>query len=325
MELEVATALDGGVTRRTVLGVAAGLVASAALGGGAAAQQASPAAGTRIVETIHGPIEVPANPQRVVTINYIVSIAAAELGVIPVGVTRWVPELPAGFPDLSKVARIENESYELDIEAVIALQPDLILGADVLTVADQGVPYEQLSRIAPTAIFEWTSGGANWEAQAVGCANALGKTAEFEALRAAYEEKTAAIKTTYADLLAALTVDFVDANENEWYLHGPASTHCKVAIEAGISLGAGAEQEETFTGFSFERLDMLAGTGALVLRADLEPSSVEILSELPTFTALPAVAAGRVLPSTYFYVASYAQCDALLTELEGGLKTLSGA
>lgn len=324
LEPPVETTQINGLTRRKVISGASGLVAVASFGGRrASAQQASPAAtGTRIVDTIHGPVEIPANPQRIVTITYIAAIAVAELGLMPIGVPAWTPDLPPGFPNLSAIAKIENEGYELDLEAVAALKPDLILGADFLDPADQGVPYEQLARIAPTALSEWTSGGANWEVQAVGCAEALGKTAEFDVLRAKYDEKTAEIKKTYASLLSTLTIDFIDAGDSEWYLHGPASTHCKVAIEAGIMLGAGATQEETFTGYSFEQLNMLADTGALVVRGGAFPS-IDILRALPTFTALPSVSSGRVVSSGYFYVSSYAQCDALLTELEDGLKSLS--
>jgi iron complex transport system substrate-binding protein len=313
------------LNRRNAIAGAAGLAALTALGGERAlAQEASPEpSGPRIVETIYGPVEVPANPQRVVALTYISSIAAAELGVVPIGVTRWVPSLPAGFPDLSKAAIIENEAYELDLEAVLALKPDLILGSDVLAEADRSTPYEQLSRIAPTALFEWISGGANWTVEAAGCGEALGKSKEFEALRETYEEKAAAIKETYAETLASLTVDFVDAGDSQWFLHGPASTHCKAAIDAGITLGAGADQAETFLGSSFEELSELAETGAIVLWG--EGATRETLEALPTFNSLPAVLAGRVLSTNYFYVASYAQSNALLADLEAGLKVLSGA
>jgi len=311
------------LTRRQVIGGTASLLGLTSIGGHrVAAHQASPTtSSTRIVETIHGPVEVPAHPQRIVAITYIASIAVVELGTMPVGITRWVPDLPPDFPELSDVAIIENEAYELDIEAIIALQPDLILGADVVEVADQGTPYEVLSRIAPTALFEWTSGGANWEVQAAGCAEALGRTAEFAALRDAYEEEAMRIKTSYADLLADLTVDFIDAGDSEWYLHGPASTHCKVAIDAGVHLGAGADQEETFTGFSFEQLNMLVDTGALVARGGAI-SSLDALYAIPTFASLPAVRANHVMASDYFYTASYAQSNALLSELESGLQAL---
>lgn len=324
-ESPVKTSLTSGLTRRKVISGTASLVTLASFGGrSASARQASPtAAGTRTIETIHGPVEIPANPQRVVAITYIAAIAVAELGLMPTGVTRWIPDLPPSFPDLSEITMIENEAYELDLEAVAALKPDLIIGADALVAANQNVPYDQLTRIAPTALFEWGSGGSNWEVQAAGCAEALGKTAEFAALRAAYDEKAAEIKTAYADVLSAMTVDFIDAGDSEWFLHGPASTHCKVAIEAGVSLGAGANQEETFTGFSFEQLNMLEDTGALITRGGALPS-LDTLNALPNFQALPAVAGGRVLSSGYFYVASYAQANALLIELEGGLKALTG-
>jgi iron complex transport system substrate-binding protein len=324
-ESPVKTSQINGLTRRKVISGTAGLVTLTSFGGprAAAKQASSTASGTRIIDTIYGPVEIPAKPQRVVAITYIAAIAVAELGLMPAGVTRWVPDLPPSFPDLSAIAKIENEAYELDLEAVAALKPDLIIGADALAASDRNVPYDQLTRIAPTALFEWGSGGSNWEVQAAGCAEALGKTAEFAELRAAYDKNATEIKTAYVEVLSALTVDFIDAGDSEWYLHGPASTHCKVAIEAGVSLGAGANQEETFTGFSFEQLNMLEGTDALITRGGALPS-LDTLNALPNFKTLPAVSGGRVLSSGYFYVASYAQANALLAELEGGLKTLSG-
>ena len=314
------TMSQAGLTRRTV---AAGLAGLIALGVRRAdARQATPAAsGTRPVNTVHGVVEVPTNPRRVVALTYISSIAAAELGVMPVGVTRWIPELPPGFPDMADIAKVENTSYDLDIEAIIALEPDLILGSDVLDPADQQLPYEHLSRIAPTALFEWVGGGANWAVEAAGCAQALGKDDQFAELRAAYDQKAEQIKKTYAEELTALTFDFLDAGESEWYLHGPASTHCKVAIDAGVTLGAGAALADAFTGYSFEQLNVLTDTGALMVRAEPDPS-LAILRTLPTFTTLPAVAADHVLTTDYFYVASYAQCNALLEDLEAGLGSL---
>lgn len=312
---------QAGLTRRTVAVGLAGLV-GLGVSRADARQATPPASGTRSVETIHGAVDVPINPQRVVALTYISSIAAAELGVMPVGVTRWIPELPPGFPDMASVAKIENTSYDLDIEAIIALEPDLILGSDVLDSADQQLPFDHLSRIAPTALFEWVRGGANWAAEAAGCAQALGKEDEFAELRAGYDQKAEQVKETYTEELTALTFDFLDAGESEWYLHGPASTHCKVAIDAGVTLGAGAALDDAFTGYSFEQLNVLTDTGALVVRAAPDPS-LAILRALPTFTTLPAVTADRVLTTGYFYVASYAQCDALLNDLATGLGSLT--
>jgi iron complex transport system substrate-binding protein len=313
------------INRRAFVAGASGLAATAALRlNRASAQEATPSlVADRTVETIHGPVVVPGNPQRIVAVNFPSAVALLELGVTPVGITRYMPALPDGYPDITKIEIIENEAFELDLEKILSLQPDLILGADWKDPAQQSAPYEQLSAIAPTALFEWQQAAGNWAGEAAGCAEAIGKTAEFEALRKGYEDQAALVKETYAAVTAEITWDIISASETNWYLYGPSSSHGKVAVAAGIQLNAAGAQAEGYRELSFEEFNLLAETGAILIRSAGD-ATLATLPGIPTYTSLPAVTAGHVVETPYYFPSSYGLSKALLADIEDGLKALAG-
>ena len=75
----------------------------------------------------NGPVEVPANPERVVVLSIICRRCHA-LGVNIVGVDSWStmnPILIEGFKDAEEVA-------DENLEKIIELNPDLIIGLSIL-------------------------------------------------------------------------------------------------------------------------------------------------------------------------------------------------
>ncbi|MCC6896346.1 MAG: ABC transporter substrate-binding protein, partial [Anaerolineae bacterium] len=89
------------------------------------------ASGTRQVEADNGTIEIPANPQRIVTIGN-TTLPFIDLGGKPVGVTAEsdsdVERLPEDQQATYASATILAASAdEVDMEQLASLQPDLIL------------------------------------------------------------------------------------------------------------------------------------------------------------------------------------------------------
>ncbi|MFT4041281.1 MAG: ABC transporter substrate-binding protein, partial [Thermomicrobiales bacterium] len=209
-----------------------------------------------------------------------------------------------------------------DLEQVAALKPDLIVGADWLDPADQSIPYEQLSVIAPTALFEWRQAAGNWPVEAAGVAAALGKEAQMDALREDYEAYAAEINETYAGQLAAFTWDLVSATPSNWYLYGPSSSHGQVAAAAGVKFGAAATQGEGYIEESLERFDLLANTDVLMAPMPGE-GGLDVLDDVPTFQSLPALRNGRTFATAYFFPSSYGLSTAFLGDVAAALKTLS--
>jgi iron complex transport system substrate-binding protein len=125
------------------LGGIALLVALTACGGGSGSGAAARTADTRTVTHDRGETEVPAEPQRVVVLDSPHLDAALSVGVTPVGSAQSSVDegLPAYLGDRTEGIDIVGTIEEPDLEAIAALDPDLILSA---TVRHEQI-YDQLS------------------------------------------------------------------------------------------------------------------------------------------------------------------------------------
>lgn len=144
----------------------------------AGASSASTAAeGTKIVSTVKGDVEVPLNPQRVISTYGMGDVLA--LGVMPVA-TYDV----AGTAYAEKVASLPVWSA-FEAEEILSYEPDLILVVN----DDQ---YDEVSKIAPTVMVPFTQMTMRERVTFLG--EVLGKEAEAEKALADFEEKIASSK-----------------------------------------------------------------------------------------------------------------------------------
>ncbi|HWV24279.1 MAG TPA: ABC transporter substrate-binding protein [Thermomicrobiales bacterium] len=314
-------------SRRRFTAVAASVFAQVGIASSVAAQASTPAASAspsagaaRVVETIHGPVTVPENPQRVVAISFPSAVTLLEIGIMPVGRTNYLPKLAPGTPDPTDIPIIESAAGELDVELITSLEPDLIVGSDWTDPSMQNPAYELLPRIAPTVIAEWTRAAGNWREEATLSAEAVGKSEELTALRNAYESQVETIKSTYADVIASLRWDIISGgtDSGKWYLYGATSSHGEVVTETGIQLKAAADQDLGFVEYSTERFDILKDTDVLLAPTE----NKEPLMAQPAFTGLPAITANHFYTSDYFFPSSYGISTALLQDIEDALKQI---
>ncbi len=137
----------------------------------------------RELDTAFGNVEVPDSPERIVTLYEGALDASVAAGVTPIGaiatrggneVATYIGEhIDTGLLEMVGVAR------ETNIEAVLRLEPDLILAAPQLPEEQ----YRLLSRIAPTVVP--ASDGFSrdgWKAESRLYGQALGKEADIEAV-----------------------------------------------------------------------------------------------------------------------------------------------
>src|SRR5918997_6163727 len=188
--------LRGAALLATVL-VAAGCGSGDDASSGDAAAGGSPASGGAFpvtVETAFGPVDVAEEPQRVVALGWSDAETALALGVQPVGASDWLafggegvgPWAEGRYDEAPEII----ETLEPGLEAVAALQPDLIL--DTRSPATQE-RYDQLSAIAPTigqpeGVDPYLT---TWQQQMDLVGQALGRTDEAEQLRADLEQRIA--------------------------------------------------------------------------------------------------------------------------------------
>lgn len=149
------------------------------------------------VETVHGPIEVPLEPRRIVALSYETVGQLASLGAEVVGAPGDADERALLDEQLQRhlagVASI-GPAGDPDLAAVAALEPDLIVG-DATTGPASPDPtspgpasHAQLTRIAPTVIATGVDAG-DWKSVVATLADASGTGALLTVLRNDYNAK----------------------------------------------------------------------------------------------------------------------------------------
>ena len=133
---------------------------------------------TRIVQSVKGEVEIPADPKRIVDISGS-SEELALLGHTPVGTANVdsyeTDKVPSYVEDKLGDAKVVGHSMmdTMDIEAILASDPDLIIMAP-----RQEKIYEQLKEIAPVVMLEDRSN--DWEAKLKDVAELFGQEEEAQ-------------------------------------------------------------------------------------------------------------------------------------------------
>lgn len=170
--------------------------------------KADQSAETITYESETGPVEVPADPQRVVVLS---SYAGdlIKLGVPIVGVDSWAVDNPNFKDGLKNAEVVSNE----DIEKIIELEPDLIIGLNNIQNADK------LEKIAPTVLF--TYGKNDYLQQHIEIGKAVNKEQEATAWVEDFKKRAeAAGKKIKEKIGEDATVTVVENFEKQFYLFG---------------------------------------------------------------------------------------------------------
>lgn len=145
---------------------------------------------TRTITDIEGTeVEVPVEPERVITLSEPTLDAVLALGLVPAGtvsgrgqssVPNYLAEQAGDIPILGTVA-------QPNFEAIGEISPDLIL-VDGTSINNNPPVIEALRQIAPTVYTGYA--GGNWKANLGFVAEAVNKVTEGEQILADYESKT---------------------------------------------------------------------------------------------------------------------------------------
>ena len=156
---------------------------------------------TRTVTDVKGTVEIPVNPQRIVDISGASDILSL-LGYDVIGTANSdgydYTRFPSYLEDVLGEAKILGYSMlaEMDVEAIIGLEPDLIV---ISTVQEK--MYDQLSKVAPVVMVELKQ--MDWKEDFMHVATIFGEedkaTAWIEEYLAKAEEVGKRIKETYGE------------------------------------------------------------------------------------------------------------------------------
>lgn len=283
------------VTRREFLIGAAGLLLRPAGCGTESGEGEQTASGeTRTVEHELGTTEVPVEPQRVVAIHPIVIDTVLTLGVEPVGISETaVSFLNERLPDDTEAV---GGTAQPNLEAIAALDPDLIVGPD----GNIEEIYDELSQIAPTVGVYFGDGTGEWQRTGRAVAGALGRTEELEAELSAYDERAMEIGRRLGVPDEAPTVAVVRAGESLRFELPGIFSGSVLYRDVGLPLPPGlrepAEAGEPTLQISQEQFSRGDAEVLFLYSANEEnpQQEIEAVREDPLFQTLQAVDSGNV-------------------------------
>ncbi|NJI61530.1 ABC transporter substrate-binding protein [Microbacterium oxydans] len=293
---------------------------------------ASEEATTRVVTTEQGDVTVPADPQKVVVLNYALAGYLYDLDVPVAAVTSEDFGYEASYSDFwAEDAEKQGTEFitwsgdGFDLEAILALEPDLIVGGGIgfpLFLATDA--YDDLSDIAPTVLVSGDK--ATWQDQYSFLAeDVFGKGEVYDEALAAYEDRVDEVAANIT-VPAAPAAFFSILPDGTVYVAredmGLPVVFDAVGIEAAPLFADGDYEPYTPGGDSFELSTEQVGQvitqpTVFITGFNTDIGDVDTLSENPVLAALPAFQndAAYVLP---YWVArgDYDEALALLDIIE---------
>lgn len=166
------------------------------------------------VQHLGGQTDVALHPLRIVSLHNVFSEALTALDVVPLGAV----ERPEGAAIQLKSALVDTHSVgdpgNPDYEAILALQPDLILSAGEA----HGQNYDLLQAIAPTVVLHEPD--ADWRPWFIGLAAMLDRSAKAQNVIASYDQKAGKIRQQLQQLHAGETVLLLRVRQKDIRIYG---------------------------------------------------------------------------------------------------------
>ncbi|HZG87499.1 iron-hydroxamate ABC transporter substrate-binding protein [Paenibacillus sp.] len=277
------SACGGQPAEETGAAAAEGTGAEGANTEGAALAAEATDGGTITYQSENGPVEVPANPQRVVVLSSFAGNVMA-LGVDVVGADSWSKNNPRFAEGLKNAEEVSDES----LEKIIELEPDLIIGLSNIKNVDK------LSQIAPTVTY--TYGKVDYLTQHLEIGKLLNKEAEAKAwvddFKARAQHTGERIK---AEIGADATVSVIESYDKQLYVFGDNWGRGTEILYQEMKLGMPEKVKEAalaagWYALSLEALPDFAGDYLIVSKYAQADNS---FMETETYRTIPAVQNGR--------------------------------
>lgn len=279
--------------------------------GNGGASDASP----RGVEHRYGTTEVPADPQRVVTIGMIDHDAVLALGVVPIAVTanEYSADQPFGVwpwaqDELGDAEPVVLSETEINYEQIAELAPDLILAVYTGISEEQ---YGLLTEIAPTVgpSGDHEDYQTPWFEMTRTIGRALGREDEAEAAVQSVEDLFATQREAHPEFggLTAVYAGFLEAGQ--YYAETEGSTRAAILAELGFDIAEVPGAEGFFAEVSSEQVAEQFDHDVILWELG-DPALEAEIHDDPVYEQLPAAQEGR---------------DVFVTDLDvaGGLALIS--
>ncbi|MFE4202990.1 iron-hydroxamate ABC transporter substrate-binding protein [Aneurinibacillus aneurinilyticus] len=232
----------------------------------------------------NGPIEVPANPKRVVVLSTFAG-DVMSLGVNLVGVDPWAKMNPRFHEKLKGVEEVTDEN----IEKIIELNPDLIIGLTTIKNVDK------LKEIAPTVTY--TYGKVDYLTQHLEIGKLLNKEKEAQTWINSFKERAQkAGKDIKAKIGENATVSVIEKSDKQIYVFGDNWGRGTEILYQEMKLKMPEKVKETalkngYYPLSLEVLPDFAGDYIIFSKSNDTDNSFQ---ETDRYRSIPAVKNNRV-------------------------------
>lgn len=171
-----------------------------------------PSDAKRIYKSLSGDVEIPAEPQRIVTDMYVSNLLV--LGIKPVGAVQHYLENPFYSDQVAGIESIGDRNA-VSMEKVVALNPDLII-----TYSNQAQEIENYQKIAPTVVIPYGT-FTNVPDEIRGFGELMNKSEEAEAWLKTYDERIQAARTKVkAVIRPEETFSILEVSDKSYYGYG---------------------------------------------------------------------------------------------------------
>ncbi|RST10403.1 ferric enterobactin (enterochelin)-binding protein [Streptomyces sp. WAC04770] len=290
------------------------------------------AAGTRTVTTDYGTVKVPTAPKRVVVLNHAL---AGYLYDLDVPVRATIPEDAEGKGEFSpyweKEAKEDGTTFlpwsvdGFDLEAILALKPDLIVGGGIgFPLFQAEKVYDDLSGIAPTVLVGKKLG--DWRSQFSFLADdVFGKADVYKEHVAAYDKRIAEVKASITPPPGPVSYLTFTGDGTAFGLVesvGLPNELKKVGIEPAPVFADGGFKVYGQGGDMFELSTEKAGQtvtqpSVFVMGFNADTTDVATLKKNPVYSALPAFKTDHAYDLPYWVLrGDYDESMALLDIIE---------
>lgn len=301
------------------------------------AQEAADNAFPVTIEHQFGSTTLTEAPERIVSIGYTDQDALLALGVTPLAVRYWYGDWPnAIFPWAQDEAtdaapEVLNMPFgNLNYEAILALQPDLIIAVNAGITAEE---YALLTQIAPTIAQsgEYISFGMPWQETTRMIGAAVGKLAEAEVLIARVEGLFAAARTAnpqFEGQTLAVAYNYGEARTYGFYTD--QDSRARFFTELGFVIPTELTEiagEQFYADLSAERIDLFDQDLLVFLGLQFAEGGRDAISTDPLISQLNVTRDGRVvyIPADVDDALQFGTVLSLEYALEGILPELQAA
>ncbi|RBP64159.1 iron complex transport system substrate-binding protein [Brevibacterium sanguinis] len=196
------------------------LVVSACSGSSDSPESAPPASSARTVATEQGEVEVPADPQRIVVLNYALAGYLYDMDAPVAAMTPEVTNAEGEYSEFwAEKAQKQGTTFlpwsndGFDLEAIIEADPDLIIAGGIgFPLKHATDSYDRLQEIAPTVIVSGDK--QTWQDQfSFIAADVLGRKDAYDRAVEEYDARVAEVReniTVPEGEISILSIDRLD-------------------------------------------------------------------------------------------------------------------